>query len=206
VKRILSEKRSLCLFFRVFRSRKAALLLASSLWIVACAQKPPLPEYGNVPDFQLTDQTGASFSSASSLKGKVWVADFIYTNCPGPCPMMSSKMNQIQKALADTDTARLVSFTIDPARDTPPVLAEYASHFEAQTGRWYFLTGDVGDLNALAKDAFHLGEVDGKNVEHSIRLALVDRSSQIRGFYVTTDKDAMKNLIADARRLIEERP
>jgi protein SCO1 len=182
------------------------IVIASCVVLLdACATKPPLPTYGAVPEFQLTDQTGAPFSSSAALKGRVWVADFIFTNCPGPCPMMSSKMNQVQKALSGND-ARLVSFTIDPARDTPPVLAEYANHFEAQPGRWYFLTGPVAALNALAKDAFHLNEIDGKNLEHSVRLALVDRSSQIRGFYLSTDKDAIPALIADARRLLEERP
>ena len=78
--------------------RGIAVLLASALLLTACAQKPALPNYGAIPDFQLTDQTGAQFSSAA-LKGKVWVADFIFTNCPGPCPMMSSKMNQIQKEI-----------------------------------------------------------------------------------------------------------
>ncbi|MEQ1949287.1 MAG: SCO family protein [Bryobacteraceae bacterium] len=178
-------------------------MLAFSL--TGCAKKPELPNYGAIPDFQLTDQTGAAFPSAA-LKGKVWVADFIFTNCPGPCPMMSSKMNKIQKELASNDGARLVSFSIDPLRDTPPVLAEYATHFEAQPGRWFFLTGSVAALNNLSKDAFHFGEIDGKNLEHSVRLALVDQSAQIRGFYVSTEQDVVPNLVADARRLLEERP
>ncbi|MEQ1886975.1 MAG: SCO family protein [Bryobacteraceae bacterium] len=174
--------------------------------LAGCAKKPPMPSYGAIPDFQLTDQAGAVFASSASLKGKVWVADFIFTNCPGPCPMMSSKMNKIQKDLASHTDARLVSFTIDPARDTPPVLAEYANHFEARPGRWFFLTGPVDALNSLSKDGFHLSEIDGKNLEHSVRLALVDRSSQIRGFYVSTDKDVVSNLVADAKRLLEDRP
>ena len=134
----------------------------------------------------------------------MWVADFIFTNCPGPCPRMSSQMHQVQTALNDSDGARLVSFTIDPGRDTPPVLAEYATHFEARAGRWYFLTGPVARLNNLAKNGFHLGEIDGKSLEHSTRLALVDRTSEIRGFYLSSDQDAIPNLIADARRLLKE--
>jgi protein SCO1/2 len=180
-------------------------LLAVAILLAGCSTKPPLPSYGTVPEFQLTDQSGAAFASAAALKGRVWIADFIFTNCPGPCPRMSSQMHQVQTALNGNDGARLVSFTIDPVRDTPPVLAEYATHFEAQAGRWYFLTGSVEALNSLAKDAFHLGEIDGKSLEHSTRLALVDKSSRIRGFYLSSDKEAIPNLIADARRLLEER-
>ena len=103
-------------------------------------------------------------------------------------------MNQIQKGLAGNDNARLVSFTIDPARDTPQVLAEYSKHFEAEQGRWFFLTGSVDALNDLSKNAFHFGDIDGKNFEHSIRLTLIDRSSQIRGFYVSSDKDVIPKI------------
>jgi len=180
------------------------LLCTFAILLAGCSSKPPLPTYGAVPEFELTDQTGTPFFSAQTLKGRVWVADFIFTNCPGPCPRMSSQMHQVQTALMGDDGVRLVSFTIDPARDTPTVLAEYATHFLAQTGRWYFLTGPVPSLNHLAKDAFHLSEIDGKSLDHSTRLALVDRSSQIRGFYLSSDQDAIPNLIADARRLLKE--
>ena len=186
------------------RSRAIAPALALSAIVLLPGCTKPLPSYGAVPDFELTDQTGAPFFSAHALKGRVWVADFIFTNCPGPCPRMSSQMHQVQTALSDSDGARLVSFTIDPLRDTPPVLAEYATHFEAQAGRWYFLTGPAAPLNSLSKDAFQLGEIDGKTLDHSTRLALVDRSAEIRGFYLSSDQDAIPRLIADARRLLKE--
>jgi protein SCO1 len=186
------------------RGAAAALLLCTLAMLAGCSSKPDLPTYGSIPEFQLTDQTGAPFFSAQTLKGRVWVADFIFTNCPGPCPRMSSQMHQVQTALKGEDGLRLVSFTIDPARDTPPVLAAYSKHFVAEAGRWYFLTGPVPSLNHLAKDAFHLSEIDGKSLDHSTRLALVDRSSQIRGYYLSSDQDAIPNLIADARRLLQE--
>lgn len=190
--------------FWCWTKRFKLLPFALATMLAGCS-KAPLPSYGAVPDFQLTDQTGKQFASSAALRGRVWVADFIFTNCPGPCPRMSSQMHQVQTALNGNRDARLVSFTIDPLRDTPPVLAEYATHFEAQPGIWYFLTGSVKALNYLAKDAFHLSEIDGKSLEHSTRLALVDRASRIRGFYLSSDKDAIPSLIADARRLLEER-
>src|SRR5665213_3309518 len=119
-------------------------------FLAGCASKPALPSFGVVPDFTLTDQTGAKFSS-TALDKKIWSADFIFTNCPGPCPRMSSQMHQVQAALAGNDAVRFVSFTVDPARDTPPVLAAYAQHFEADPAKWYFLTGAVADLNRMKR-------------------------------------------------------
>jgi protein SCO1/2 len=155
--------------------------------------------YGSVPAFTLTDQTGAAFNG-SALEGRVWVADFFFTNCPGPCPRMSSQMRQVQNALEGTD-ARMVSMTIDPDRDTPPVLAEYSRHFEAKPGVWYFLTGSTATLNHLDHDIFKLGALDG-SLEHSTRFVLVDRKARIRGFYLTSEPEAIATLIADARRLL----
>ena len=172
--------------------------------LAGCAGKPPLPSYGAVPDFTLTDQNGAAFTNASALKDRVWVADFIFTNCPGPCPRMSSQMHQVQTALGGDDGIRFVSFTVDPAHDTPPVLAAYAQRFEAAPGKWFFLTGPAPALNDLSRTVFKLGDVDG-SLQHSTRFALVDRASRIRGYYLTSEPEAIPNLIADAKRLLAER-
>jgi len=169
------------------------------LALAACASKPALPVCGSVPAFTLTDQSGAPFSS-TALEGRVWIADFFFTNCPGPCPRMSSQMHQVETALEGTD-ARMVSMTIDPERDTPPVLTEYARHFEAKPGIWYFLTGSHDTLNQLDHDVFKLGTLDG-SLEHSTRFVLVDRKARIRGFYLTSEPDAISTLIADARQLL----
>jgi protein SCO1/2 len=181
---------------------KPAVALAG-LWLAACSAGPPLPVLGQVPQFQLTSEDGRPFDSRT-LAGKVWVADFIYTSCPGPCPMMSSRMRQVQTATADLPDVRLVSFTVDPAHDTPPVLAEYSRHFLAQPGRWFFLTGEQSRLNDLGLNAFHLNAVDGK-FDHSTRFALVDRAGRIRGYYSFGDDDFPKRLIADTRRVERER-
>lgn len=173
------------------------------LLLTGCAGKPPLPSFGVVPNFTLTDQTGAAFNSAAALDKKVWVADFVFTNCPGPCPRMSSQMHQVQSALAGESGVRFVSFTVDPARDTPPVLAAYAQHFEAIPGKWFFLTGATPDLNRMSRGVFMLGDVDG-SLQHSTRFALIDRLSRIRGYYQSSERDAIPNLIADARRLLRE--
>ena len=176
--------------------------LVLALTVGACTRVPPLPVYGHVPEFQLTSQTGESFNRAA-LDGKIWVADFIYTHCPGPCPRMSAQMRRVQTAVTELPDVRLVSFSVDPERDTPAVLAEYATRYHAQPGRWFFLTGDQKALDALDRRAFMLGNVDGK-LEHSTRFVLVDRQGRIRGYYGTDQDDPTARLIADIRRLEKE--
>jgi protein SCO1/2 len=174
----------------------------SVLALVICAgcSHPP-PETGlAVSSFVLTDQTGAVFSSEAALKGHVWVANFMFTNCPGPCPRMSSQMHDVQTALAGRDV-KLVSMTVDPDRDTPEKLAKYAAYYSATPGVWYFLTGPRETLNHLGQDVFKLNPVDG-SFDHSTRFVLVDRKSQIRGYYLTSEPDAIARLIADAKALL----
>jgi protein SCO1/2 len=109
-------------------------------------------------------------------------------------------MHQVQNELAGQGI-QLVSFTVDPEHDTPGVLAEYSAKFNANPSIWHFLTGAQADLNHLAKDVFKLGVVDG-SLEHSTRFVLVDRAGQIRGYYLTSEPDAIPRLIADAKSLL----
>jgi protein SCO1 len=175
---------------------KAVVVLA--LFLTACSTVS-LPSYGVIPDFTLVDQTGREFRSAERLKGKVWVANFIFTNCAGPCPRMSGQMRDLRDAAKDLDV-RLVSFTIDPGRDTPAVLASYGKRFGADPGKWYFLTGSQAELHKLSRQAFMLGDVDG-TLEHSTRFVLLDRNSSIRGFYDSSDPEKMAALVKDMRAL-----
>lgn len=175
----------------------------AALCLAACGGGRNLPVLGEVPHFQLTSQDGQSFNS-NTLAGRIWVADFFYTTCPGPCPMMSERLHQVQVRTDDLPDVRLVSFTVDPARDTPPVLQAYGKHFLAQAGRWFFLTGEQARLNDLGLNAFHLNRVDG-TFDHSTRFALVDRRSRIRGYYSFADDDVVKHLSADIRILEREK-
>jgi protein SCO1/2 len=177
----------------------------SVLALSGCTATAGLPSYGVVPDFTLTDQSNQPFLSADTLRGKVWIADFIFTNCPGPCPRMSAQMRQVDTALRpDVKDLRLVSFTVDPARDTPAVLAKYAAHYDAEPGVWFFLTGPLPALHNLARNVFMLGDVNG-DLEHSTRFVLIDRQSRVRGYYLTSDEDAIPKLIADAKRVAKDR-
>lgn len=189
------------------------LLTAAGLFFLRQAQvahlaSHSLPKDGIVPPFQLIDQNGQPFGS-QQLRGKIWIADFIYTTCPGPCPMISSRMSELQKPLENTDV-HLVSITVDPEHDTPTVLRGYAGKLEARAGRWDFLTGPRPAIYALSRDGFKLGVNDGTGEAgvpvHSTRLVLVDRHATIRGYYDATAPDAVTRLLADANHLLREQP
>ena len=178
------------------------LLCAAAVALAACDSNSGLPVYNTVPQFTLTDQSGAAFDS-SNLDKHIWVADFMFTSCPGPCPRMSSQMRQVQTALAYADV-KILSFTIDPEHDTPQVLTDYAVRYAARPDIWHFLTGSVATLQHLDRDVFQLGDIDG-TLQHSTRFILVDRKSRIRGFYQTSQPNEVPRLIADAKSLLRER-
>ncbi len=167
------------------------------LALTGCSSKP-LPVLGEIPQFELTDQHGATFTRAA-LDGHVWVADFIFTNCEGPCPRMSSRLHQLQGVTAPG--IKLVSFTVDPARDSPAALTDYAKKFGADAARWSFLTGSPETLNHLDKDAFKLGSI-GADLDHSTRFVLVDKQARVRGYYSLGENDPVGHLAKDAARLM----
>jgi protein SCO1/2 len=182
---------------------KFLVVFGVALGLAACAARAPkLEVFGDIPHFQLTSQNGQPFDSRT-LKGKIWVADFIYTTCPGPCPRMTSQMREVQDAVSKISDVRLVSFTIDPANDTPAVLAAYAKVHGASPVLWYFLTGPIPTLQMLDRDAFKLGNIDG-TLQHSTRFVLVDRQGQIRGYYDTSDAASIPQVIAGVRALAAE--
>jgi Uncharacterized protein SCO1/SenC/PrrC, involved in biogenesis of respiratory and photosynthetic systems len=182
---------------------KRAVTCALLLFAGCAGKQDPLPVYGQIPDFALTAETGQPFTRAS-LDGKVWVADLIYTTCPGPCPRMSSLMHQLQQASSSLPEVQLVSFTVDPEHDTPAVLAQYAIRYQAQPNRWHFLTGPRATLDHLARDSFKLNSVDA-SLSHSTRLVLLDRQSRIRGYYGTSDDNPVIQLMYDIKRVMGER-
>jgi len=174
---------------------------------VAQKSRRTIVNYGTVPQFQLTNHNGQPFGS-SDLNGKIWIADFIFSTCPGPCPMISSRMSELQRPLENSDV-HLVSFTVDPEKDTPEVLKEYAAKLEAVPGRWDFLTGPKAAIYDLTRQGFKLGVSDGAEEPaglpiHSTRAVLVDRRGTIRGYYDLTAPDALTNLAADTNKLLRE--
>ena len=193
-------------------SRRSLLKVAGGLafgaLIAACKRsREPLPVLGQVGDFALVDENGASVRG-SSLRGKVWVADFFFTRCPTICPRITRRMRALQVAAAGQVDVTLVSFSVDPENDTPPALLAYAHKYEADLRNWTFLTGELEVVKKTVIDGFKLA-LDGKSepgaenggIIHGSHLVLVDRTLVIRGYYRSDDDDEMKRLIADAGSL-----
>ncbi len=180
--------------------------------ISSCGRLEPLPDYGQTPGFELTERSGRTVAS-TELAGKVWVADFIFTTCAGPCPLMSTHMAALQRAVSDLDV-QLVSFTVDPERDTPEVLTEYASRYKADPERWLFLTGSKQALYDMIQEGFLLAVDDGSLAEggkpgpgiitHSVKFVLVDQRGRIRGYYSGDAANVVAEIEPHIRRLLDE--
>ncbi|MEO1083349.1 MAG: SCO family protein [Acidobacteriota bacterium] len=169
------------------------------------AHADALPVLMPAPDFSFTNRDGRTVSRRS-LEGQPWVADFIFTTCPGVCPVLTRRM----KDLADevpADQVRLVSISVDPTRDTPDVLEAYAQKNGAGDN-WLFLTGDLADTERVIKDGFKLAydptpqENAAEAIVHSNRFVLVDADGQIRGYYDAFNDDDLATLRRDLASLL----
>jgi len=170
----------------------------------SCKRAPDLPKLYPLPGFSLTDQTDKTVTLAD-LKGKVWIADFIFTNCGGTCPMMTDKMRKLEQVLPAE--IYMLSITVDPDRDTAKALAAYAAEQGATRARWLFLTGDKQALYDLCMRGFKLplDPSSGTTLEpiaHSTRFVLVDKNAEIRGYYSATEEGDIQRLTVDAMSLL----
>lgn len=184
----------------------AVLFWLRQLQVQALSNRP-LPSYGKAPDFDLVNQDAQPWGS-KQLAGKIWIADFIFTTCPGPCPIISTRMSELQRPLEKSDV-HLVSFSVDPEKDTPPVLRAYADKLRKEPFRWDFLTGSLDAIASISRDGFKLGISEGEPESgpiHSTRFVLVDRRGTIRGYYDALAPDGVTKLLADTNHLLREQP
>lgn len=178
---------------------------------------PDLPVISQVADFALTNQSGVVVTLAD-LRGKVWVADIIFTRCAGPCPRLTRQMESLQAALPAGSTAQLVTLTTDPEFDTPEVLQRYAARFNANPARWHFLTGTKLQIAALAVDNLKLAAVEippekRTNADdlfiHATLFVVVDKQGRMRGAFETdgegvTWEETQSAILAAIRQLERE--
>jgi protein SCO1/2 len=190
-----------------------ALVLALTLALVARAMRPqpPLPVLGAVPAFHLVDQRGAPYGHGA-MAGHVSVVDFVFTRCPSSCPRLTARMGELQARLKrDGSDARLVSFSVDPENDTPPVLAAYAAKAGADPARWTFVTGPVDDVSRAVVLGFKMSAAkvySGANdydVTHGDWFVLTDGAGGIRGYYPTDEQADFEKLVTDVERLEKEK-
>ncbi len=187
--------------------------------------RPPEKFYTEpLPAFTGTDHEGEPFS-VEDMKGKVWVASFVFTRCSGTCPMMGQRMVDLQKALITNfgkdqlARVRLVSFTVDTEHDTVPILKSYAKMFFAREGFWRYVTSEPGEVQKLAVEGFKLSTSEAEGAEaqeafiHSSKLCLVDTKGYVRGYFEgATDmndskaaKEVVKKLYSQIRILLTEK-
>lgn len=183
--------------------------------VAGCATQPKMDVYGQLPEFSLSDQTGAVFPS-SALSGRTALVDFIYTHCTDACPTLSSTFSQAQRKLADQSLlgskVMLVSISVDPAHDTPAVLAEYAQAFKADSGGWKMLTGEWDAVYDVVtgfkvatrppRPAVDAPAPGGTELTHSTRIILVDGDRQVRAYLDGANATA-DDLVSAAKRLVK---
>lgn len=154
----------------------------------------------SVPEFTLTNQQNHVIS-LSDLSDKIWVADFIFTNCPTICPIMTKEMARLQSEISSNDV-NFVSFTVDPERDTSKVLASYAKQYGADEKTWHFLTGEKEQIYQLANEGFKLAAAQHEGVfPHSRKFVLVSPDGNIYGYYDSHSQAAMTKLRKDIKIL-----
>ena len=197
----------------------AVLLLCIGVYLRFFAPRTPptaLPVMGHMPELALVDQAGAPFTDAA-LRGKVWVADFIFTSCSESCPRLTKKMKRLQDIVAARQQkrggpsgVRLVSFSVDPETDTPPVLAAYAAKVPADPTYWSFVTGPSDKVRAAVVDGFKMtaektkNAAGGNDVLHGNWFVLGDRSGDIRGYYEAKTDEDVDAIARDVERLEAE--
>ena len=162
-----------------------------------------LPKLYEIPSFKLKDQDGKSIDK-EAFRGKVWVANFIFTSCGDECPLMTSKLKAAQDHLKGTSGVSFVSITTDPKTDTPKVLKGYAKTHKVEESNWRFLTGPKKDIVELASKGFKF-PAQLKSVAHSEKFAVVDGLGWVRAYYESSSADDLKKMEVDMRQLATEK-
>jgi protein SCO1/2 len=167
---------------------------------------PELPIIAQVPEYELISENGQRFGS-KSLKGRVYLANFIFARCPSICPKMLSELEKVQKRIRGTGTkVAIVTFTVDPEYDNEKVLFDLARKHHANPFIWTFLTGpNKEDLFKLYRNGLKVGvENNSKNlmdIAHTEKIVLVDSLGRIRGYY-SFETNSINKLMIDVGLLI----
>ena len=181
---------------------------------LSCQPKAPVSELyiiAQVPDWQLVSQEGKPFGS-TDLRGKVYLANFVFSRCPSVCPKMLQDTAKIQERLKDVKDVAIVTFTVDPTFDTPAILTKVAADYKANTQVWTFLTHTDADmLFKLYRDGYKINvspaqpAKDLYDIAHSEKVVLVDQLGQIRGYY-GYEQEKIDQLLVDTQHLVENEP
>lgn len=163
--------------------------------------------YHTISDFEFVNQEGKKISE-ETFEDKIYVCDFIFTNCATICPLMSNQMYRVQEAYTNNPDVMIISHTVDPKRDSVKVLNNYARNHQAKPDKWHFVTGDKEDLYKMGLKNYMVSmdedEVAPGGFLHSAAFILVDKQRHIRGIYNGTDEMEVNQLIEDIQILLRE--
>lgn len=189
----------------------AGLVLIPAIRPLLRFEPDPPPVLRELPQWRLVDQNGEVFGS-DDLAGEVYVASFLFTRCATVCPRLTASLRQLERRYREegVEDVRLVSFTVDPAHDTPDLLRDYARSRSLDLERWSLVTGAEPEMRSVVVDGFALpmgerldlagGLVD---VAHAARLALVDRDGGVRGYY-GSDAVGLDEVFHRTRQILAE--
>jgi protein SCO1/2 len=164
--------------------------------------------YHVIPNYKLQTQSGDSLE-LDSLYSKIYVADFFFATCPGICPKLSNSLERVQEAFVRDRNFRIVSFTVDPDKDSVQALRRYADIHNAIPGKWYFLRSSKEDIYGLARKGFFVTAKEDEDggpeaFIHSEKLVLVDQVGNIRGYYSGVDSNSVSQLMGDIVLLLRD--
>lgn len=187
----------------------AAMLVLGTLALLIVNQanrsRSQIPVWGQLEDFSFTNaQDGQPFGLKQML-GKISVVDFIFTNCPGACPVMAINMEGLYELYKTADKVQFISVSVDPDRDSLEALRQYAEERGVTDNRWVFLRAPMTDVKALCEGQFMLA-ADELPMAHTTKFILVDQLGRIRSYHEGLESGSMESLKNNIRQLAGERP
>lgn len=174
-------------------------------WLSEKELQQPLHQ---IPSFSFINQSGETITE-QTVKGKIYVANFFFTNCPGICKRLANNISLVQDAYKGNKEVLILSHSVTPETDSVSRLYQYAQQYKINHQQWHLLTGKRTDLYTIARKFYFadedLGTVQAENdFLHTENVLLIDKQRRIRGVYKGTSEIDIRNLITDIKRLQEE--
>jgi len=198
--------------------KKTAITVSLFAFILACTTQP-LPYIGpvkivnndtlkhRIPPFKFINQNADTITN-NNLAGSIYVADFFFTSCPSICPKVKIEMLKIYDEFLNEPNFKMVSYTMDPKRDTAQKLKTYAKNLAVNTNKWMFLTGNQDDLMDISNNGYFVAAMEDKaapgGFDHSGRIMLIDGNGHIRGYSLGTKPKETPILIKKIKQLLKE--
>lgn len=161
----------------------------------------------SIGDYKLMNQD-SNWVTPDNFENKVYVANFIFTTCPGICPIMTKKLAQVYQEFYEVRDVAFLSHTVDPETDTIPALKAYSRKFYAATPKWHFVTGSKKEIYDLARKQYFAATSTGDggpdDFVHTENFVLIDKEKRIRGFYDGTSDEEIDQLKKDILKLLRE--